>query len=98
MRFPVNGPSSHGVISDERLRISETARAIESIIKAPEIEGQVSFQTLYAEAAPSVFVFKPGRERQLCKLNGVENTLKQSLEYGVIYSGVAMKTSTFDLK
>ncbi len=48
-------------MSDERSEIAEVARVIESILKSPDSEGQNSYQTLYAEAAPSVFVFRNGR-------------------------------------
>ena len=73
-----------------------TAREIEAILRAPETEGQTSFQTLYSEAAPSVFIYKHGKERQLRKLVAIEKNLSDSLEYGVIYSGIAMRSSFVD--
>ena len=94
-------PGTHGIMNDERLEISEIWRNIESIIKSPSTEGQNSYQTLYAEAAPSVFVFRKGRNgqnRELRKLVGIENNLENVLEYGVIYSGIPMLSHKIDLR
>lgn len=94
-------PLSHGLMNEDRSEIAEIGRTIESILKSPESEGQNSYQTLYAEAAPSVFVFRNGRngkDRQLRKLVGIENNLRETLEYGVIYSGIPMISKKIELK
>ena len=86
---------------EKTLEIAETGKNIESILKSPSTEWQNSFQTLYAEAAPSVFVFRNGRngkDRQLRKLVGIENNLRETFEYGVIYSGVPMISRKLDQK
>ncbi len=88
-------------MSQERSEIAEIARVIESILKAPDKEGQISYQTLYAEAAPSVFIFRKGRPletRELRKLSGIEYNLRDNLEYGIIYSGIPLKIRTIELK
>ncbi len=94
-------PLSHGFMNEERSEIAEIGRNIESILKSPGTNGQNSYQTLYAEAAPSVFVFRNGRngkDRQLRKLPGIENNLRDTLEYGVIYSGIPMIPRKTELK
>lgn len=94
-------PLSHGLMNEDRSEIAEIGKTIESILKSPESEGQNSYQTLYAEAAPSVFVFRNGRngkDRQLRKLVGIENNLRETLEYGVIYSGIPMISKKIELK
>lgn len=94
-------PETHGLMNDERAEIAEIGRNIESILKSPNTEGQNSYQTLYAEAAPSVFVFRNGRngrDRELRKLSGVENNLHDILEYGVIYSGIPLRSDRVELK
>jgi hypothetical protein len=96
-----HSPLSHGFLSDERSEIAEIARVIESILKPLDPEWQASYQTLYAEAAPSVFVFRQGRtgkSRELRKLSGIEYNLHGALEYGVIYSGVPLISSKIELK
>ncbi len=84
MKHGEDSPLSHGILNDERSEIAEIARVIESILKTPETDGQSSYQTLYAEAAPSVFIFRNGRngkDRQLRKLLGIEKNLSESLDY-----------------
>lgn len=96
-----SSPLSHGFMNEERNEIAEVGRTIESILKSPDTEGQNSYQTLYAEAAPSVFVFRNGRsgkDRQLRKLVGIENNLRETLEYGVIYSGIPLLSRKIELK
>ncbi len=94
-------PLSHGFMSDDRGEIAEIGKNIESILKSPMSNGQNSYQTLYAEAAPSVFVFRNGRngkDRQLRKLPGIEKNLRDTLDYGVIYSGIPMVHRKAELK